>query len=61
MSEGAQEKLGAALTRLVAALERVNLSPLPPSERDLVEKALAEARAALQLALTNNEPFPQED
>lgn len=60
MSDRAQEKLGAALTRLVAALEQVNLSPLQPSERDLVEKALAEARTALQLALAD-EPFPQED
>jgi hypothetical protein len=60
MSEGAQEKLGVALTRLVAALERVNLSSLESSERDLVEKALAEARAALQLRLVD-EPFPQED
>lgn len=61
MSEPEQEDLGAALTQLVATLERVGLDPLPPGDRDLVETALAAARTALKRATLRDEPFRQED
>jgi hypothetical protein len=60
MSEREGE-LGAALTQLVAALEQVGLDVLHPRDRDLVERALLAARAALHRATTRDEPFPQED
>ena len=61
MSESAKGELGPALMRLVAALESVSLDDLQPGDRDLVEKALLEARAALDGATSGDEPFPQED
>jgi len=54
-------ELGAALTRLVAALERVSLHGLQPGDRDLVEQVLLAARAALDRATSRKEPFPEED
>jgi hypothetical protein len=54
-------ELGAALTQLVAALEKVSLDGLQPGDRDLVEQALLAARAALDRATSDDEPFPQED
>ena len=60
MSEHKRE-LGAALTQLVAALEQVGLDALQPGDRDLVERALLAAKAALQTATSRDEPFPQED
>ncbi len=60
MSEQKGE-LGAALTQLVAALEQVGLDALRPRDRDLVERALLAARAALHRATSRDEPFPQED
>src|SRR5438128_10091806 len=60
MSEHKGE-LGAALTQLVAALEQVGLDALQPRDRDLLERALVAARAALHRATSRNEPFPQED
>jgi len=54
-------ELGPALTRLVAALESVNLDGLQSGDRDLVEQALLAARAALDRATSGDEPFPQED
>jgi hypothetical protein len=54
-------ELGAALTQLVAALERVSLDALQPGDRDLVEQALLVARAALDRATSRDEPFPKED
>jgi hypothetical protein len=56
-----ETKLGAALTQLVAALEKVSLDGLQPGHRDLVEHALLAARAALDEATSRDEPFPQED
>jgi len=56
-----ETKLGAALTQLVAALEKVSLDGLQPGDRDLVEQALLAARAALDRATSRDEPFPQED
>lgn len=61
MNEPAQAELGAALTHLVAALEQVDLDPLQPKDREIVEQALLAARAALQRATFRVEPFPQED
>jgi hypothetical protein len=61
MSEPAQEELGPALTRLVAALDRVDLDSLQPDDRDLIERALTKARTALERARFPDEPFPQED
>jgi hypothetical protein len=61
MSEPAAEELGAALTQLVATLERVRTDALQPGDRDLVESALLAARAALQRATLRDEPFRQED
>ena len=52
---------GAALTQLVAGLEKVSLDGLQPGDRDLVEQALLAARAALDRATSRDEPFPQED
>jgi hypothetical protein len=60
MSEHKAE-LGAALTQLVAALEQVGLDALQPRDRDLLERALVAARAALHRATSRDEPFPQED
>lgn len=60
MSEQKGE-LGAALSRLVAALEQVDLDALEPGDRDLIEQALLGARAALHRATSRDEPFPQED
>ncbi len=60
MSEHKLE-LGAALTQLVAALEKVSLDCLQPGDRDLVEQALLAGRAALDRATSRDEPFPQED
>jgi hypothetical protein len=60
MSEQKGE-LGAALTQLVAALERVNLDGLQPGDRDVVKQALLSAKAALDRATSRDEPFPQED
>jgi hypothetical protein len=54
-------ELGAALTQLVAALDKVSLEGLQPGERDLVERALLAARATLDRATSGDEPFPQED
>ena len=54
-------ELGAALTHLVAALERVSLDGLQPGDRDVVEQALLAARDALDRATSRDEPFPQED
>jgi hypothetical protein len=54
-------ELGAALTRLVAALESVSLDDLRPADRDLIEQALLAARAALEKATSREEPFPKED
>jgi hypothetical protein len=54
-------ELGAALTQLVAALERVSLDGLQPGDRDLVEQALLGARAALDRATSRDEPFLEED
>jgi len=56
--------LGAALARTVSALERVRLEALEPTDRELVVKALTDARAALaeyRRAARPPEPFPQED
>lgn len=61
MSESARGELGAALTRLVAALESVSLDSLQPGDRDLVEQALRAARAVLDRATSGDEPFAQED
>jgi len=61
MSEPAEGELGAALTQLVATLERVSLDCVQPGDRDLLERALLAARAALQRATSQDEPFPQED
>jgi hypothetical protein len=61
ISEPAQGELGAALTQLVAALEEVSLDGLQPGDRELVERALLAARAALERATSQAEPFPQED
>jgi hypothetical protein len=61
MSEPVPDELGVALTQLVAALERVRLEALEPGDRDLVERALLAARAALQRATVRDEPFHQED
>jgi hypothetical protein len=61
MSEPVPDELGVALTQLVAALERVRLEALEPGDRDLVERALLAARAALQRATLRDEPFHQED
>jgi hypothetical protein len=61
MSEPVDRELGAALTQLVAALEHVSLDGLQPADRDIVERALIAARAALQRATSRAEPFPQED
>jgi len=60
MSEQEKE-LGAALTQLVAALEQVGLDALQPRDRDLLERALIAAKAALQEATSRDEPFPRED
>ena len=60
MSENKAE-LGAALTQLVAALERVDLDGLQPADRDLIARALVAAKAALDRATSRDEPFPQED
>lgn len=60
MSEKKGE-LGAALSRLVAAVEQMDLDALQPEERDLVDQALLAARAALDRATSRDEPFPQED
>jgi len=56
-----KEELGAALAQLVAALEQVGLDALQPRDRDLLERALVVARAALYRATSRNESFPQED
>ena len=61
MSEPAEGELGAALTQLVATLERVSLDCVQPGDRDLLERALLAARAALQRATSQDEPFAQED
>ena len=61
VSDSAKVELGAALTRLVAALERVSLDGLQPGDRDLVKQALLAARVALDRATSGDEPFPQED
>lgn len=61
MSEPAEGELGVALTQLVATLERVSLDCIQPGDRDLLERALLAARAALQRATSQDEPFPQED
>jgi len=56
--------LGAALARTVSALERVRLDALEPKDRELLAKALSEARGALaeyRRATRPPEPFPQED
>jgi hypothetical protein len=52
------------LARTVSALENVRLEALEPKDRDLVAKALNDARAALasyRAATRPPEPFPQED
>jgi hypothetical protein len=57
-------ELGVALARTVSALEQVRLDALEPKDRDLVVKALTDARAALaeyRRATRPPEPFPQED
>src|SRR6266508_3696500 len=54
-------ELSAALTQLVAALERVSLDGLQPGDRALLEQALLAARAALDRATSRDEPFPEED
>jgi hypothetical protein len=61
MSEPPQEELGASLTRLVAALEQVDLDALRPGDREVVKRALTTARTALERASSHDEPFPQED
>ena len=61
MSESAKGELGAALTQLVAALEKVSLDGLQPGDREVVERALVAAKAALDKATSRDEPFPQED
>ena len=61
MGEPPQDELGAALTQLVAALERVNLDALQEGDRDVVERALLAARTTLKRATSRDEPFPQED
>ena len=61
MSKPIDAELGEALTQLVAALENVSLDGLKPADRDIVERALLAARAALQRATSGAEPFPQED
>jgi hypothetical protein len=53
--------VGAALTQLVAALEDVDLGALQPGDRDVIERALVAAKAALDRATSREEPFPQED
>jgi hypothetical protein len=60
MSEHEGE-LGAALTRLVAALHSVSLDGLQPGDRDLIEHAMLAAKAALDKATSREEPFPKED
>ncbi len=60
MSEHKAE-LGATLTQLVAALEQLGLDALQPRDRDLIERALVAARAALHRATSRDEPFPHED
>jgi hypothetical protein len=54
-----KEELGAALTRLVAAFERVSLNGLQPGDRDLVEQALLAARAALDRLRPERNHFPR--
>jgi hypothetical protein len=61
MSEPAGGELGAALTQLVAALERVSLDCIQPGDRDRVERAVLAAKTALERATSQAEPFPQED
>lgn len=64
MSEPPELDLGAVLARTVSALERVRLDALQPKDREPVEKALREARAALaeyRRAMRIGEPFAQED
>jgi hypothetical protein len=56
-----KDELGLALTKLVAALDHVDLHPLRPEDRDLLEPVLVAARAALDKAASREEPFPQED
>jgi alpha-galactosidase/6-phospho-beta-glucosidase family protein len=61
---GELDDLGAALARTVSALERVSLDALEARDRDLLFKALTEARGALaeyRRATRPPEPFPQED
>lgn len=56
--------LGAALARTVSALEKVRLEALVPEDRDSLERALAQARAApaeYRRAIRTGEPFPPED
>jgi hypothetical protein len=54
-------ELGAALTQLVAALEKVSLDGLQPGDRVLLEQALLAAKGALDRATSRDEPFPRED
>lgn len=64
MGEPTVGDLGSALARTVSALERVHLDALQPENRDFVERALRDARAALaeyRRAMRGGEPFPQED
>jgi hypothetical protein len=64
MREPSDFDLGAALARIVSALEDVRLDALQPSDREPLERALSEAKAALaeyRRAMRNGEPFAQED
>ena len=58
------EDLGAALARTVSAVERVKVDALEPEDRERLNAALTDVRAALdeyRTARRPPEPFPQED